>query len=125
MSIQSIQASAKRALKNSAAKAKRGDVFLLEHTTVWTAVKTFEKTTSQYYILAKATRVNREGVVTQYRRAHCNYVEALGTGDRVLLITDPTLQGAARDLFDTLKDDYFPSADRAKSAILDRAEALR
>ena len=107
-------------------KAKRNDIFLLEHSTVWTEAKTFKQSTSCYYVLAKATKVGRDGLVKEYARAHSSYTEIVDkTRDRVLVISDPVLQGAARDLYDTLKDDYFGDIGRAKSAILDRAEALR
>lgn len=106
-------------------KAKRNDIFLLEHTTVWTEVNTMKQSTSCYYVLAKATKVSRDGLVKEYARAHSSYTEQVTDRDRVMTISDPVLQGAARDLYDTLKDDYFGDIGRAKSAILDRAEALR
>jgi hypothetical protein len=107
-------------------KAKRNDIFLLEHTTAWTEAKTFKQTTSCYYVLAKATKVGRDGLVKEYTRAHTNYAEKIDPSrDRVMVISDRVLQSAARDLYDTLKDDYFGDIGRARSAILDRAEALR
>ena len=104
-------------------KAKRGDVVVIELTSSYTTAK-FKTERSTSYYLAKAQKVS-QGRVVDYVKAN----GARGIVDsrhRVMVISAPDTQGAARDLFGTeLGAMDFDDIDQIKIAILDRVEALR
>ena len=104
-------------------KAKKGDVVVVELTSSYTTAKfKTEWSTSSY--LAKVTKTS-QGRVVDYVKAN----GARGIVDdrhRVMCISAPDTQGAARDLFGTeLGAMDFDNLDQVKAAILDRVEALR
>ena len=103
--------------------AKRGDVVVIELTSSYTTAK-FKTERSASYDLAKVTKTS-QGRVVDYVKAN----GARGIVDarhRVMVISAPDTQGAARDLFGTeLGAMDFDNVDQVKAAILDRVEALR
>lgn len=103
-------------------KAKRGDVVAVELTSSYTTAK-FKTERSTSYYLAKATKVSG-GLVKAYRKA--NGAEGIvDSRHRVMVISAPDMQGAARDLFDTeLGAMDFDTIDQLKDAIRGRVEAL-
>lgn len=112
------------AIKNALSypKAKRGDVVAVELTSSYTTAK-FKTERSTSYYLAKAVKVSK-GLVKTYRKA--TGVECIvDTRHRVMVISGPDMQGAARDLFDTeLGAMDFDTIDQVKDAIRGRVEAL-
>lgn len=117
MSLNSIKTAAKNALAYP--KAKRGDVAVIERVHTSTDLKR-KKTEWKTYELIKVTKTSKGKVIS--------YVNASGSqgivhsSHRVMIITDEDKQAAARDLFGA---EPFDSIEAMKTAILDRAEALR
>jgi hypothetical protein len=113
------------AIKNALSypKAKRGDVVAVELTSSYTTAK-FKTERSTSYYLAKVTKTS-QGRVVDYVKAN----GARGIVDsrhRVMCISAPDTQGAARDLFGTeLGTMDFENLYQVKAAILDRVEDLR
>lgn len=109
-------------------KAKRGDVFVLERTSVSTEANTFKKHTYVSYCFAIVAKVNRQGIVTEWTKhdLSCNSPVDIKS-ERVMLINAPALQAAARDIYSIYSkiDNFFTSKERISALVLDRAEALR
>lgn len=106
-------------------KAKRGDVFVLESTSTSTEANTFKKHTYVSYCFAIAAKVDRSGLVKELTKIDSSYSRPLCAGERVMLISAPDLQAAAREVYTPKLDNFFPSKERISSLVLDRAEALR
>lgn len=104
-------------------KAKRNDVIVIESRHTSTDAK-MKKTEYVSYALAKAVKVNRQGIVEQYQKPDMGYAYTLDKGQRVMTINDPAKQAAAKDLFSTIRENYFPNAEAVKAAILEREAAL-
>jgi hypothetical protein len=104
-------------------KAKRNDIIAIESRHTSTDIK-MKKHEYVSYFLAKAVKVNRQGIVVEYQKPDMGYAYTLDKGQRVLTIADPMKQAAARELFATIKENYFPDTQSLREAILDREMAL-
>lgn len=102
-------------------KAKKGDIIVLETRSSSTDAK-MKTTHYTHYALAQAAKVNRQGIVVEYQKPDMGYPYTLDKGQRVLTIADPEKQAAARRLFETVKDNWFPTAEAIKDAILSQLE---
>ena len=104
-------------------KAKRGDVVVIELTSSYTTAKfKTERSTSHYF--AKVTKTS-QGVVKTYTKANGAH-GIVDSRHRVMCISAPDTQGAARDLFGTeLGAMDFDNLDQVKAVILERVEDLR
>ena len=102
-------------------KAKRNDIIVIETRSSSTDSK-MKITHYTHYALARAAKVNRQGIVEQYQKSDMNYPYSLDKNQRVLTITDPEKQAAARKLFATITDNWFSDAEAIKQAILGQLE---
>jgi len=102
-------------------KAKKGDIIVIETTSSSTDAK-MKVTRYTHYALARAAKVNRQGIVIEYQKPDMGYPYTLDRGQRVMTIADPEKQAAARKLFETIKDNWFPNAEAIKDAILQQVE---
>lgn len=102
-------------------KPKRNDIIVLETRSSSTDAK-MKVTHYRHYALARAAKVNRQGIVEQYQKPDMGYAYTLDKGQRVLTIADAEKQAAARKLFETIKDNWFPTAEAVKDAILSQLE---
>ena len=127
MSLASVASSARRAVKRSFPKARKGDVFVLESTTTSTQANTFKQTTYSSFCFAIVAKVDRSGLVKEWTKLDLLGNHPVTKGERVLLINNPELQAAARDVYSVgyKFDNFFSSADKIRSLVLDRIEALR
>ena len=104
-------------------KAKRGDVVVIELTSSYTTAK-FKTERSTSYYFAKVTKTS-QGVVKTYTKANGAH-GIVDSRHRVMCISAPDTQGAARDLFGTeLGAMDFDNLDQVKAVILERVEDLR
>jgi hypothetical protein len=101
------------------APAKRHDIALIERVHTATDLK-WKKTEWKTYELIKATKVAKGKILHYVTGDGANGI--IHSSHRVFVITDTDKQAAAKDLFGCAP---FESAEAAKAAILDRAEALR
>lgn len=102
-------------------KTKTGDIIVLETHSNSTDAK-MKVTRYTHYALARAAKVNRQGIVEQYQKPDMSYPYTLDKGQRVLTIADPEKQAAARKLFDTITDNWFTTTEVIKDAILQQLE---
>lgn len=102
-------------------KAKRNDIIVLETRSSSTNSK-MKVTHYTHYAFAKAAKVNRQGIVEQYQKPDMGHPYSLDKNQRVLTIADPEKQAAARRLFATITDNWFPDAETVKQAILEQLE---
>lgn len=111
-----------RTIKPKAApKVKRGDIIVLETHSSSTDAK-MKVTHYTHYAIARAAKVDRQGLVVEYQKPDMGYAYTLDKGQRVLTILDPIKQAAARKLFETVKDNFFPTSEAIKDAILSQLE---
>ena len=101
------------------APAKRHDVAVIERVHTSTDL-TFKKTIWKTYELIKATKVSKGKILHYVTGDGANGI--VHSSHRIMVITDPAKQGAARELFG--KVGPFDSVEAAKDAILGKAEAL-
>ena len=107
-------------------KAKKGDVVIIELKGSYTTIKDggYGMKSLVSYYFAKVTKTS-QGVVKTYTKANGAH-GIVDSRHRVMCISAPDTQGAARDLFGTeLGAMDFDNLDQVKAAILDRVEALR
>ena len=107
-------------------KAKKGDVVIVELKGSYTTIKDggYGMKALVSYYFAKVTKTS-QGRVTTYTKANGAH-GIVDNRHRVMCISAPDTQGAARDLFGTeLGAMDFDNLDQVKAAILDRVEALR
>lgn len=110
--------------KYTGPKAKRGDVIVIEHVLSYT--KLHGKTVREKaYYFAYATKVARSGLVLEFAKANAPALSyAVDVLQRVMLITDPDRQAAARELILSHPWD-FKDPDAIKTLIIDRVEGTR
>lgn len=96
-------------------KSKRGETIVVRQKTSSTALH--GKTTHyERYFLARATRVNRQGIVEEYMRLNC-MPERVNKFQQVLVISDADKQEAAAALYPMGLE--WPTPDALKAAILE------
>jgi hypothetical protein len=125
MSIASVAASARRALAHPAhRKVKRGAVVVVENNSSSTDIHG-KKNRYQYYFLAYAHRVNRQGIVTEWRKPDSHYSFSVDANQRILTIDLDAYQAAAQDICSRTFDNYFGDPQKVRDLVNDRVEALR
>ena len=104
-------------------KVKRGQIVALETQTSSTALNG-KTTRGRYYMLARATKVDRGGILIEYQKQDNAYSYTLDRGQRAYTLGDE-YQPAAHDLFKSIKVNHWDDVEGVKAAIKDRVEALR
>ena len=116
------------AIKNALSypKAKKGDVVIVELKGSYTTIKDggYGMKSLVSYYFAKVTKTS-QGVVKTYTKANGAH-GVVDSRHRVMCISAPDTQGAARDLFGTeLGAMDFDNLDQVKAVILERVKDLR
>ena len=105
-------------------KAKLNDIVCIQTTHSFTEVNNLRTKTYKTFVLAKAVKVNRKGVVEQYVVEPNAYPETTNKLQIVMVIGDPVRQASAKDLFNTLKGKTFSDAESVKSMIVEYSSAM-
>ena len=105
-------------------KAKLNDIVCIKTKHSFTEVNNLRTKIYDTFVLAKAVKVNRKGIVEQYIVEPNAYPEMVNAFQTVMVISDPVRQAASKDLFNKLKGKTFSDAESVKSMIVDYASAM-
>lgn len=103
-------------------KAKLNDIVCICTRHTWTEVITMKTTSYDTFILAKAVKVNRKGIVERYIAEPNAYEEMITLNQQVMVIGDPVRQSAAKELFKILKGKKFDSPEAVREIILNHEQ---
>jgi len=98
-------------------KPRVNDVIIIETRKSSTSID-LKVTNYSTYEFAFAAKVDRKGVVQQYRKEEKAYPVMLDYNQRVITITDPDRQADARAVFASLAENFFLHVDEIRKLIL-------
>lgn len=104
-------------------KVKLNSIVCIQTTHSFTEVNSLRTKIYKTFVLAKAVKVNRKGLVVEYQTQNDSTpLKVNGKNQIVMVIGDPDKQAAAKDLFLNSKNTTFKNGDAARQAILDHMQ---
>lgn len=101
-----------------AIKAKKGDAIVIETLSSSTSIKDLKVSHYSYFKIAKCVKADRQGRVIQYETP-TTYAAMLDKNQRVICISDPDKQEAAKRLYAKVKDNWFDKREDIQRAVLE------
>jgi len=98
-------------------KPRINDVIVIETRSSSTDAK-MKTTHYSNFFFAYVAKVDRKGIVTEYRKQKNAYPFMLDRNQRVMTITDPDRQADARAVFASLAENFFLHVDEIRKLIL-------
>jgi hypothetical protein len=103
-------------------KPRINDVIVIEKRSSSTAAN-MKTTYHTSYTFALVAKVNRKGIVQQFKASEKALPFTLDRNQRVITITDPDRQADARVVFGSLAENFFTDIDDVRKLILGVREA--